>query len=91
MDTAPESSFPPEPPPDPALRKILLRCLERLPAKPRSALAARLESAGGAPDATLASGLRMSPNTFLQNIVQARRHLAVCLEENGVLPRELAP
>jgi RNA polymerase sigma factor (sigma-70 family) len=91
VDTAAESSLRPEPVPDPALRTILLDCLKRLPTRPRLALAARLESGGGIPDVTLAESLRMSSNTFLQNIVRARRHLAKCLDANGALPRELAP
>jgi len=78
----------PDPPPDPGLRRILIDCFGRLPRKPREALLARITRGGAEPDRTLADRLGMRPNTFLQNIVRARRHLARCLESHGVSPRE---
>ena len=33
---------------------------------------------------TLAARLRMTVNTFLQNVVRARRHLAECLGSKGI-------
>jgi DNA-directed RNA polymerase specialized sigma24 family protein len=78
----------PDPPPDPGLRRILIDCFRRLPQRPRQALLARITRSGAAPDRTLADGLGMRLNTFLQNIVRARRHLARCLESHGVSPRE---
>jgi RNA polymerase sigma factor (sigma-70 family) len=71
-------------PNDPGLRRAIEECLGRLPSKPRAALGARLRSMGG-PDAGLAASLKMSTNTYLQNIVRARRALRSCLEGRGVL------
>jgi len=81
---------PPDPPapelplPDPALRKRIEECLEKLPRKPAAALAARIESAGAEPDPRLADRLGMRLNTFLQNITRARRILAECLRRFGI-------
>jgi RNA polymerase sigma-70 factor (ECF subfamily) len=69
--------------PDPLLRRHLADCREKLPGKPASALAARLES-GGEPDSELAVRLGMKLNTFLQNFTRARKLLAECLERRGV-------
>jgi len=73
-----------DPSPDPLLHRIALACIEGLPRRPREALLARIEGAGGVPDRTLAQGLRMTPNTFLQNITRARRLMVECLERQGV-------
>ena len=54
---------------------------------PLSVLAARLEG-DCLPDRVLAEGLRMRLNTFLQNIVRARKSLEKCLEGRGVRLRE---
>lgn len=69
--------------PDPELRSIIRRCLEKLPMKPRLAIDARMAMAG-LPDEALAKSVRMKPNTFLQNIRRARITLAECLEQNGI-------
>jgi hypothetical protein len=45
---------------------------------------ARLNSAGGENDATLASTLSMRKNTFLQNVTRARQFLLMCLKKAGV-------
>lgn len=77
--------------PDPLLRRAIEACRDELPDKPAQALAARLESAGGEPDAALAARLGMRPNTFLQNFTRARRLLGECLERRRVdLEMELA-
>jgi DNA-directed RNA polymerase specialized sigma24 family protein len=73
---------------DPALGRAIARCIESLPAQPRSALTARIES-DGLPDRQLADGLRMKLNTFLQNIVRARKSLEKCLEGRGVRLAEI--
>jgi RNA polymerase sigma-70 factor (ECF subfamily) len=74
-----------EPPlPDPLLREAITRCREKLPPKPQQALTARLEGAGGLPDATLAERLGMTKNTFLQNVSRARKLLRECLRLAGV-------
>jgi DNA-directed RNA polymerase specialized sigma24 family protein len=82
LDKLPESCLNPEFP-DPALGKAIGECMERPPAHPRNALAARIGE-GHLPERELAQGLRMKVNTFLQNIVRARRLLTDCLERRGV-------
>jgi RNA polymerase sigma-70 factor (ECF subfamily) len=71
-------------PPDPILRRAIAVCEQKLPDKPRQALAARLTSCGGDDDQTLATALGMTLNTFLQNFTRARRFLAECLKKHGV-------
>jgi DNA-directed RNA polymerase specialized sigma24 family protein len=82
LDRLPEGCVNPELP-DPALGKAIGECVERLPKKPRKALVARIGE-GHLPDRELAQTLRMKLNTFLQNIVRARKLLAGCLERKGV-------
>jgi len=69
---------------DPLLRRRIAECLRRLARQPGRALAARLDSGGFEPDETLAAGLRMRRNTFLQNVTRARQLVAACLERHGV-------
>ena len=77
-------------PSDPILRQAIEACRDKLPAKPRQALDARLASGGGLDDDALASSLGMKLNTFLQNFTRARQLLAECLRKNGiVLDQEL--
>lgn len=71
-------------PPDPLLRRVIAACWELLPAQPSAALRARLDSAGTDADALLAERCGMRPNTFLQNVARARKHLVACLEKHGV-------
>jgi DNA-directed RNA polymerase specialized sigma24 family protein len=82
LNTLPEFRLDPEFP-DPALRKAIAECMDRLPAQPKAALSVRIRD-GHLPDRSLAEGLRMRPNTFLQNIVRARKLMAACLEKRGV-------
>jgi RNA polymerase sigma-70 factor (ECF subfamily) len=84
LDRLPEASVNPDPLPDPALRRLILECIERLPRRPREALLARLAGSGLSPDRDLAAGLQMKLNTFLQNIVRARKLVADCLRRHGV-------
>lgn len=70
--------------PDPLLRRAIGECRDKLPARPRQALDARLGGAGGQSDAHLAGGLGMRLNTFLQNVTRARQLLADCLARRGV-------
>lgn len=70
--------------PDPFLRARIRDCLERLPPRPRAALDARLQAAGGRPDRDLARAVRMSLNTFHQNFGRARRLLLECLRQYGI-------
>jgi RNA polymerase sigma-70 factor (ECF subfamily) len=76
---------------DPLLRHAIEECRRRLPRRPAQALAARLENGGAEPDELLAARLAMRRNTFLQNVVRARRLMAECLARRGVdLAVELA-
>jgi RNA polymerase sigma factor (sigma-70 family) len=81
LEQSPEGRVDPDPPSDTALRQAILKCLAKLPERPREALLARL---GGGDDRASAAVLKMRPNTFLQNIVRARRFLAECLEGAGI-------
>ena len=76
-------------PADAGLRRAIVRCFEKLPGRPRKAMEARLQ--GSTPDRDLAEELGMKLNTFLQNIVRARKVLARCLEESGVRLAEYLP
>ncbi len=76
--------------PDPALGKAISECIERLPTQPKRALEARIRD-GHLPDRDLAQGAKMKLNTFLQNIVRARKLFADCLERRGVRLGELIP
>jgi RNA polymerase sigma-70 factor (ECF subfamily) len=71
-------------PPDPFLRRVIAECKRLLPPKPGQAIAARLESNGRTSDESLAATLGMKLNTFLQNVIRARKLLAECLERHGV-------
>jgi RNA polymerase sigma-70 factor (ECF subfamily) len=75
-------------PPDPLLRRAIADCHGKLPARPRSALDARL-AAVARDDADHASALGMSLNTFLQNVTRARALLADCLKRAGIAVEEL--
>lgn len=69
---------------DPMLRRAIEECRRSLPDRPAKALRARLESGGAEPDDRLAERVGMRRNTFLQNIVRARRILAQCLRQRGI-------
>jgi DNA-directed RNA polymerase specialized sigma24 family protein len=83
LETEPEGSIQPVPMPDARLGLAIRACMEQLPARPREALTARIHQGGVQPDRDLARGLNMQLNTFLQNIVRARRLVALCLERAG--------
>jgi len=85
----PDPPAAPDPPADPFLRLLIRRCFERLASRPRAALEARIGPGHGLSDRDLAARLRMSLNTFLQNVVRARRQLAACLEKSGVRLEEV--
>lgn len=70
--------------PDPLLRNAIADCRDKLPPKPREAFDARLASAGGDDDDTLAASLGMKLNTFLQNFTRARKLLVDCLGTKGI-------
>jgi len=81
LERLPQGAVDPDPPSDDLLIRALRRCIEKLPPRPRLALRARLT---GLSDRDLARGLEMKLNTFLQNIVRARRLLDDCLGRAGV-------
>jgi RNA polymerase sigma-70 factor (ECF subfamily) len=74
---------------DPLLRRAIEECRQALPGKPALALRARVESGGGDADALLAAKLKMTLNTFLQNVGRARKLIAECLRKRGVDVGEL--
>ena len=88
-DDLPEVPVAPDPAPDPGLRAAIDECLELLAQRPREALLARLRGLGARADRALAESIGMSLNTFLQNIVRARRQLAKCLAGKGVPLEEI--
>lgn len=87
-DPPPEPAVQPAPVPDAGLRRVILRCLGRLPTMPGRAIRARLLNHDCAPDRDIARRAGMQLNTFLQNIVRARRHLRKCLESHRVRLQE---
>jgi DNA-directed RNA polymerase specialized sigma24 family protein len=87
LEDLPEGSYDPEPG-DPALARAIADCFRRLPDKSRRALGARLEG-DCLPDRMLAERLRMRLNTFLQNIVRARKSMEKCLKGRGVRLEEV--
>ena len=87
LDNLPEGSLDPHLC-DPALSRAITECIESLPDQPRKALTARLDN-DCLPDRVLAEHLRMRLNTFLQNVVRARRGLENCLEDRGVRLEEV--
>ena len=80
----PEPAVDPEPPSDPGLRRAIAECLARVAASPRRAIRARMDLGGLASDRDIAESLRMTLNTFLQNIVRARKQVANCLKRRGI-------
>jgi DNA-directed RNA polymerase specialized sigma24 family protein len=88
IEDLPEAHIDPTPP-DPVLRRLIVSCLKRLPGRPREVLLRRLADGGHSPDRALAETLRMEVNTFLQNIVRARKLVAACLEREGVRLEEV--
>jgi DNA-directed RNA polymerase specialized sigma24 family protein len=89
LERAPQPSSDPAPVPDPSLGRIIRACIEKLPRPPRAALAARLADAGRNADRDLAAAVGMQTNTFLQNVVRARKLVAECLRRHGVPLEEL--
>lgn len=81
LEQAPEPAAPPAP--DPMLRRLILRCIEELPARPAAAIRQRIAARGGRSDAALAEAAGMKLNTFLQNVRRARIGLERCLEAGG--------
>lgn len=78
-----EPSVDPPPVEDAGLLRAIRDCIERLAGKPREAMMARLLRGHEFSDRDLAATLGMAVNTFLQNIVRARKSVALCLERKG--------
>jgi DNA-directed RNA polymerase specialized sigma24 family protein len=85
----PEVSVGPEEPSSPGLRQAIADCVQALGEKLRSSLLARLEDRGLSGDVAIAESLAMTKNTFLQNIVRARKQVAACLGGKGVAIEEM--
>lgn len=75
------------PPSDPFLRRHIQDCIAALSTKLKRAIAARVEH-GHRPDDVVARMLKMTKNTFLQNIVRARKQIHACLTRKGVHEHE---
>lgn len=84
IDPSAEPSIDPTPPSDPGFLRAIKDCLSRLRGKPRDALLARLARGHELHDRDIAATLGMAVNTFLQNVVRARRDVAACLEGKGL-------
>jgi DNA-directed RNA polymerase specialized sigma24 family protein len=78
-----EPSVHPPPVEDAGLLRAIRDCLERLTGKPREAMLTRLRLGHASSDRDLAASVGMAVNTFLQNIVRARKSVALCLERKG--------
>lgn len=85
----PEVVVQPAEPSSPSLRQAIADCVQALGEKLRSALMARLEDRGTSGELALAESLNMTRNTFLQNIVRARKQVAACLGDKGVALEEI--
>jgi DNA-directed RNA polymerase specialized sigma24 family protein len=85
----PEPVLEPDPVSDPGLRRAIVECLKKVAAKPLQALRARMDLGGVIADRDIAEGIGMTLNTFLQNIVRARKQVAGCLERGGIPLPEL--
>jgi DNA-directed RNA polymerase specialized sigma24 family protein len=88
-ESMPELPTAPEPPSDPGLRRAILGCIEKVAGKPLQALRARAGLGPTLPDRDIAAVLGMTLNTFLQNVVRARKQVAACLERHGISLREV--
>ncbi len=80
----PEVPVDPEPTSDSNLRRAIQDCLNRLVGKPLEAMRIRLLFGDKFSDVALAEMIAMTRNTFLQNIVRARRQVAACMERQGI-------
>jgi DNA-directed RNA polymerase specialized sigma24 family protein len=87
-ENLPEPAVDPEPVSDPGLRRAIMECVEKLAAKPLQALRARMRFCAFMPDRDIAARAGMKLNTFLQNIVRARKQVANCLERKGISLQE---
>ncbi len=88
-DELPDEGTMPEEPVSPSLVRFIRECFETLARRPREALAARLNLGVERNDREVAAGIGMTLNTFLQNIVRARRQMRTCLAHKGVAVEEM--
>lgn len=87
----PEIEVQPDPPPDPGLARAIRECLDALKGKPSVALRARILESSMFSDRQIAAGVHMTLNTFLQNVVRARKAVAECLGRRGIVLEEVLP
>jgi len=84
LDPSSEPSIDPTPPADEGLLNAIKDCVARLRGRPRDALLTRLARGHEQSDRDNAASLGMAVNTFLQNVVRARKLVAACLEGKGL-------
>jgi DNA-directed RNA polymerase specialized sigma24 family protein len=87
----PEVEVQPDPSPDPGLAHAIRECLDALKGKPSEALRARLLDSFMFSDRQIAANVHMTLNTFLQNVVRARKAVAECLGRRGIVLEEVLP
>ncbi len=85
----PELPVEPDPGPDPSLAAAIRECLARLARRPREVLSSRIRFGPVEDDRAIARRLGMTVNTFLQNVVRARRLMETCLRTRGVPIEEM--
>lgn len=85
----PEIPVEPAPVPSPSLRAAIDDCWRRLTGRAFDALRVRVSAGPAMADRELAAMVGMTLNTFLQNVVRARRQMSDCLRGHGVDLREV--
>lgn len=84
LEPSDEPSVLPVPIRDEGLLHAIRDCIDRLSGSPKRALLLRLHGGHRHSDRFLASRVGMQLNTFLQNVVRARRSVAECLQGKGL-------
>ena len=80
----PEQPVQPDEPLSPAFVRIVRECWDLLTDKRLMAMAARMKWGAARTDRETAQSVGMTTNTFLQNVVRARRQLAECMAGKGI-------
>ena len=84
----PDSVVNPDPDPEPRLRLAIRECIAALTGKLALVMALRISNEGVRPDRDLAGELGLQLNTFLQNVVRARKQIDACLNDKGFPAKE---
>jgi DNA-directed RNA polymerase specialized sigma24 family protein len=80
----------PDPDPEPRLRSAIRECVEALTGKLSQVMSLRLGNDGSLSDRELAEQIPMKVNTFVQNVVRARKQIDTCLDGKGFPAKERA-